>query len=359
MKKKLFIGIAISSIFIYLSFWKPDLSAILSGRILGGLFGGPRIDIGLLGEALGQANYFFLFLVIVMVYLGWWMRAWRWQILAQPVKKVNASLAFSAMMIGYLGNNVFPFRAGEFMRAFVVAKRADFAISSALATVVVERVLDMLMLLFFFTLSLLFFPVPGLMRQAGILTLIAFVFLVIFLLFLLIQREKALSLAGWVLRVLPINWRTKTLRIIDGFADGLQIFRKSEHYLLVIVWTVVLWALYFTIIYVSFYIYEFLTPQYPMLEKSPLIASTVILVLTTTGIAIPSAPGAVGTYHGVCIFGMQLFGVSSEIALSYAILLHLSNFLPMSVIGISCLFKEGLKLAELSGLAVKKFETKN
>jgi uncharacterized membrane protein YbhN (UPF0104 family) len=212
------------------------------------------------------------------------------------------------------------------------------------------------MLLFFFALSLLFFPIPGLMRQAGIVTLVGFVFLVVFLLFLLIQRQKALAIAEFCLRILPGKWRAKALKIISSFADGLEIFRKSEHYFLVIIWTIVLWALYLTIIYTSFLIFNFFSPQYPILSQNPLVASIVMLVMTTTGIAIPSAPGAVGTYHGVCIFGMQLFGVSSEISLSYAILMHLSNFLPMTVIGISSLLKEGVKLAELSGMAGKKFE---
>ncbi|NQS97641.1 MAG: flippase-like domain-containing protein [candidate division Zixibacteria bacterium] len=351
MKGKLFLGIFLSLLFIYLSFWKPDTGLIFSGSLLQGFFGSPRIDVGQMLEALRSAKYLILIVIVLFLYLGWWIRAWRWQLLAEPVKKVSAGLSFSALMIGYLGNNVLPLRAGEFMRAFVAAKRSGMPMSSALGVVVVERVLDMLMLMLCFTLSLLFFPLPGLFRKTGIVVLIGTAVLVVFLLLLLYQRDRALDIAEFFLKVFPRRLRRKLLKIISDFADGLEVFRRSERYFLVIMWTVVMWGLYFVIIYISLYLFDFTDT---LIYQAPAVTSVVMMTITTAGIGIPSAPGAVGTYHGVCLFGMELFKVPSEVGLSYAILLHIANYLPMTLIGIVCLFKEGLHLTELAGAARDK-----
>lgn len=356
MKRKLFLGIFLSLLFIYLSFWKPDFRLIFSGSLLKGFIGSPRIDVGQLFDALRSARYLYLIVIVAFLYLGWWIRAWRWQLLAEPVKKVSAGLSFSALMIGYLGNNVLPLRAGEFMRAYVAAKRSGMPVSSALAVVVVERILDMLMLLLCFTLSLLLFPLPGLFRNAGIIILIATVVLIVFLLLLLFQRDRALNLAEFFLKIFPLKLRRKFLKIISDFADGLEIFRRGERYLLVLFWTFVMWGIYFLIIYISLYFFNFTDT---LIYRAPAVTSIVMMTITTAGIGIPSAPGAVGTYHGVCLFGMGLFGVPSEIGLSYAILMHISNFLPMTLIGIVCLFKEGLHLTEIAGAARKEVSADN
>jgi len=115
-----------------------------------------------------------------------------------------------------------------------------------------------------------------------------------------------------------------------------------------------MWGLYWMIIYFSFYCFDLISPGYPEIYKSPFSAAIVILTITTAGIAIPSAPGAVGTYHGIAMFGMSLFGVPSEIGLSYAILMHLANFAPMLTVGLYCMLSEGFKIADLSSAARKK-----
>lgn len=354
MKLKVILGIVVSVIFIYLSFWSTDLGAVLSGDVLGGLFGSPRINVGEMISALGHANYWAPVLIIFQVYLGWWIRAWRWQILASPLSKVSAQLSFSALMIGYLGNSILPLRAGEFMRSYVAGKRGGMPISAALAVVVVERVLDMVMLLVVFSLSLLLFPLPAIFKDAGIMILAGTFAIVGFLLLVLFRKEQALRLAEWFLKFFPVKFRQRLLKVVEDFADGLEIFKRSERYFLVILWTLIMWGLYLVIIYTSLHIFNFIDPGYPIIYQSPAIAAIVLLTMTTAGISIPSAPGAVGTYHGMCLFGMQMFNVPSELGMSYAILMHLTNFLPMTVIGIWCLFKEGFKLTDLSGEAKKQ-----
>jgi len=354
MKGKVILGIVISLLFIYLSFFKPQFALLLSGQITGAFFGSPRIDIKELSEAMKSARLSFFFLIMGMLYLGWWIRAWRWRVLAMPVRKISSRLSFSAMMIGYLGNTILPLRAGEFMRAYVAAKRGNMAMSSSLAVVVVERILDMVMLLVVFGISLMVYPMPGVMKKAGIVTLVFTFAIIAFICLLLFAQDLALKIAGYCLKIVPQKISEKIMNIIRDFASGLDIFKKSEHYFMSIFWTLIMWGLYWAIIYVSFYCFDLISPNYPEIYKSPFSAALVILTITTAGIAIPSAPGAVGTYHGIALFGMSLFGVPSEIGLSYAILMHLANFAPMLTVGMYCMLREGFKLADLSSVARKK-----
>jgi len=354
MKRKLAIGISISLFFIYLSFFIPNFSVIFSGDIVGGFFSTPRIDLKSLVIAFKSANIIVPFILIAMNYLGWWIRAWRYQVLVMPVKPIGARLSFSAMMIGYLGNTILPLRAGEFMRAFVVGKRGDMPVSSSLAVLVVERIVDMVMLLICFGITLLIFPMPGFFKNAGIITLLLTGVMMVFLFLLLFKRDKALKIASRILAFLPETVREKIMNVLLDFTEGLEIFRKSEHYFMAIAYTLVMWCLYLAIIYTSLHMFDFITPRFPAINGAPLGAALVMLTITTAGIALPSAPGAVGTYHGIALFGLGLFGVPPELGMSYAILIHLSNFGPMTVVGLYCLIREGFKLADLTGMMKKK-----
>lgn len=354
MKSKLALGLFLSLFFMYLSFWKTDFGLLFSGDVIAGLFSHPRLDLISVVEALKIAKYGYFIIIICLIYLGWWIRAWRWQIFILPVNRVKARPAFSALMVGYFGNTVLPLRIGEFMRAYVIAKHAKVPISTGLATVVVERIIDVLMLLLVLGFSIVFFPnIPDWLRTGGYSTFFMFGILVIFLLLLLFQRQKAMAIAGFLLRFLPVGVRQKILQIVNSFADGLEIFRRSEHYLLTIFWTLLMWGLYILIIRLSFNLFDFVSESYPEVYKAPLVASLVMMTITTLGISIPSAPGAVGTYHGICILGLSLFNISSDTAMSYALLMHVSNFIPMIIIGTYCLMREGLRITELSGAAKK------
>jgi uncharacterized protein (TIRG00374 family) len=229
-----------------------------------------------------------------------------------------------------------------------VGRRAEIPVSSALAMVVIERVLDMMMLLICFGLSMLLFHIPGFVRKAGLLVLAGTGGLIIFLLLLIFRREEAEKIVRSIFIVFPKNLRARLLKLVSDFTVGLEIFKQGTRLLITLAWTFFMWGIYFLIIYISFFIFNIYNPNYPLIYYAPFTASVVMLTLTTTGVALPSAPGAVGTYHGIALFGLGLFQVPSELGLSYAILLHLTNFFPMTIIGVYCLFREGLKLADIS-----------
>jgi glycosyltransferase 2 family protein len=129
-----------------------------------------------------------------------WARTWRWDYMLRPIKHIPVRRLFPVVVIGYMGNNVYPFRAGEVLRSFVLYKREDVSMSASLATVIVERVFDGLVMLIFVFVALPLSPIPGdnqSVRNIVIFASVAF-FLALILFFALAAMPKRFhALAEW------------------------------------------------------------------------------------------------------------------------------------------------------------------
>jgi len=101
-----------------------------------------------------SAKYYWLLPAVVIYFAGVWVRTWRWQYLLNPLKKISIRTMFPVVNIGYLGNNIYPARAGEVLRAFVLKRREQVPVSASLATIIVERIFDGVVMLGFVFLNL-------------------------------------------------------------------------------------------------------------------------------------------------------------------------------------------------------------
>ncbi len=128
------LGVVISAVFIYLA---------LNG-----------LHIEDIWDSLHGAQYVWLLPGVGVYFLGVWVRAWRWHYLLRPIKSVPTHNMFPIVAIGYMGNNIYPARAGEVLRAVVLKKREDIPVSVSMATVIVERVYDGVIMLAFVFLNL-------------------------------------------------------------------------------------------------------------------------------------------------------------------------------------------------------------
>ncbi len=112
------------------------------------------LNLGDFWSALKTANYWWLIPGIAVYFMGVWARAWRWHYLLRPVKSISTRTMFPIVAIGYMGNNIYPARAGELLRAVVLKRREDVPISASLATIIVERVFDGVVMLAFVFINL-------------------------------------------------------------------------------------------------------------------------------------------------------------------------------------------------------------
>jgi hypothetical protein len=137
----------VSGAFVYLAFRKVDLKELRAA------FLGVDYPLIVLGACVGLS--------------GFLVRAFGWKHLLAPVGRLSGWRLFSPVAIGYMANNLLPARLGEFARAYVVGKREHVSKSSALATIIIERIFDGLTLLLILAVVSLFFPFPAWVKQGG------------------------------------------------------------------------------------------------------------------------------------------------------------------------------------------------
>src|SRR5574340_822081 len=132
----LFVGLAISGVFLYFALYKLNLSEVW--------------------KHVQTARYWWLIPGVAVYFVAVWARTWRWHYLLRPIKRVPLDKLFPVVVIGYMGNNVYPFRAGEVIRAYVLKRDQEVSVSASLATIVIERIFDGLVMLIFVFVALPF-----------------------------------------------------------------------------------------------------------------------------------------------------------------------------------------------------------
>jgi len=322
------VGLAISLIFLYLA---------LRG-----------LHLEDLGESFRQANYWWLIPGVAVYFLGVWARAWRWHYLLRPVKAVPTRVMFPIVAIGYMGNNIYPARAGEVLRAIVLKRRQDVPISASLATIIVERVFDGVVMLAF-----VFVNLPKLARltaDSGFVGNIqslalwgtgAFMgALVVFLLAAMFPFQAQSILTTIVNRILPLRMREKVLSLGERFLSGLESLRSPREAIMVFLTSVVIWLL-------ETGKYWFVMHAFPFkVDFFALMLMNGIVNLATT---IPSAPGYVGTFDAPGIAVLVAYNVDRAVAAAYTLVLHAALWLPITALGAYYFAREGLQWGKVEG----------
>ena len=311
---KLIFGLLIGAVFMYFAFRK--------------------VDFAQMGAAFKQANYWYLLLSILFIFISHWLRAVRWYYLMAPIKTVKIKPLFNALIIGYMANTFTPAHLGEFLRAYVLSKKSGVKTSSIFGTIVTERIIDVFTLLFLMALAFVVFPFPAWVTKSGYVMFAGVVILIVLLILMKKHREK-------ILRPLPQKISSKVDGLFHSFLDGVVGLKNRRHYVITAVLSVLIWAGYGAALQVSFYAFDFVS-KYDL----PWTAALVTLVITTISVIVPSSPGYVGTYHWLCQLSLGLFAVPKSEALTFAFVLHGINFLPILIVGLIIASVEGVSLSK-------------
>jgi glycosyltransferase 2 family protein len=289
---------------------------------------------------LRAARWQWVLVGLALPVLGLHTRAKRWWYLFPPGSHPPGLVP--AVMIGYMANNVLPLRAGEVVRVYVVARRWGHGFWTAVATLIVERVLDSITIVLLLAGLMLLIPVPPIFEWAAVVLLAVDVAGVGVLAFLALSPVRGRRLLAWLGGRWPA-FEGRALRIYDTFVRGLDGVRQPAHLLPLCLWTVVVW-----------FIPAF--AAWIMLRavglELPFVAGWTILVFVGLGISLPSAPGYVGVFHLAARLALEVFGVPREPATAYAILFHATQIVPITVAGWLFLLREHMSLAEARRAAV-------
>src|SRR5574339_64987 len=215
MKKwQFWLGVLISIIFIWLA--------------LGGL----RLDE--FWDAVRQANYIWLIPGIGVYFIGVWVRAWRWHYLLKPIKEIPTKAMFPITTIGNMGNNIYPARAGEVLRAVILKRKEGVSISASLATIIVERIFDGVVMLAFIFVNLSELAkltgssgfVGNIQQVAVIGTGVFLGALAVFLLAAMFPQTTAKVGFWFIFRLVPERLHERILNLMNKFLDGLASLRS-------------------------------------------------------------------------------------------------------------------------------------
>jgi uncharacterized protein (TIRG00374 family) len=341
--------------------WQLWLGIVVSVAMLAlALLG---IDPRRVVATLAGARYIYLIPALASSVAYMLARAFRWRVLLGS--EAGLVRCFWATTIGYLVSNVLPFRLGDPARAVAIGLGGKVKISAALSTVIVELVLDMLMVVSLLAISLPFVEQAGLLQSVGIsaggVAVTMIVVLVIFavrpdwvrrvaqwllarlprrdsklgewLLFLLSRRGK------WLLLYLPCLRPERWLGILDSLLDGLAALRSPRRFVALLGWSVAAWGLvvgYYWLMLQAF------------LDQVPLVQASLLTCAIGLGMALPSAPGAIGVFHSAAEYALHLsFGIPKEEAFGIAFAAHASQYTFSCLLGMIGLARLGLSFRQL------------
>jgi uncharacterized protein (TIRG00374 family) len=290
-------------------------------------------------EALRRADWRYL-MPAGAALLGYLLaRAIRWGILLGP--SVGLADAFSVTNIGYLVSNVLPFRLGDPARAVAIGLGGKVKIGAALSTVVVERVLDMLVVVLLLAVTVPFVGEAGWTRRAGLLGGVLGLVAMAVLLWLAVRpkwgKRLVARLLGWLPRIDGERW----LSVYDDLVDGLTALSSTRGVAGLLGWSVVTWV---------FTVGHYFSILRAFVDEPSLVEASFLTCATGLGMALPSSPGAVGVFHSTARYALQIpFGVAVEKAVVVAFASHAFQYVVMCLLGLIGLVQQNLSLGQLHG----------
>ena len=344
-----------------------------------------KIEWNHLNRALREANYIYVLPAIIITLISFFIRTIRWSILISPVKKVSILNLFSANMIGFMANNVLPARVGEVIRPIMIGKKENIKLTTSIATVVMERIFDILSIITVASVILFVIPTDNIHKQQNnsnnpkvsikelkthdlndshvtksstsdkVRTTGSYIIkqlkkwsiifailgtLAITSLFLLsIYPEKASNILKKLSFFLPHHIKDKLISFLDSFIAGLQILDNKKQLLWIGFLSIIIWLLNAAGIYVLSYSFNI---------SLSFVAACFINICIAIAVALPQAPGFIGVFHIAVQKSLDIFGVGLSSSQSYAIILWAISVIPVTLIGLMFLWREGISLREIT-----------
>ncbi len=318
---------------------------LLAALLLAFFFRG--VDWRALGQALGDARPLPLVGLLLVTVAAYVVRAWRWGDILAPLGRVAKADLISATLVGFAASLIVP-RSGELLRPWLISRRYHIRTSAGFATIIVERLIDLVTVLALLALSLFVLPVPAmqiesrsmeLLKLAAAVTGVAAIGVLAFLLALHANAKRVVSGIERLLRRAP-RWLAEPLaRLLHTFSGGLAVLRAPFRQLAKIsVQSLAVWLLTafgFHLNHLAFGI------------DLPFHTTFVLIAFLTVGEAIPT-PGLVGGFHAFYLLALGgVYGVDGTTAVAAGITAHALTNLPVLIGGFVLLGRERLSLGRV------------
>lgn len=305
------------------------------------------VDGAALLLAMEHANKGYLALVVIFTALMYVVRAMRWRLLLPPLKDAAILDLYGITNIGFMAGLFIP-RAGEVLRPYLAARRYKVTVSAGLASIILERLIDLITVLFLLSLYMFVLPRPAAERSDALMTTLragaGLVFLVAlagmaFLAALRAEGGLARRLLDWALGLLPKSIGEKVRGLVSSFISGLDVFGSSSaQWARLIAESLLLWIAIGLVIHMNSLAFGFDVPFH---------SAFLIIAFLTVGVAIPT-PGMVGGFHVSYMLALTaIYGIDKGQAVAAGLVLHALQNLPVLILGIAFLGREGLSFSSM------------
>jgi len=303
------------------------------------------VHLGEVVDHLRNARLGPLLAAVVIATLTYPLRLIRWRLLLRDVdgRPLPAGPLWHAVAIGFMANNILPFRAGELVRLLAASRLASARFSTVLSSVAVERVFDGLSVVGLLSLSLLASDLPPdvavggvpLRHAAQVSGLLGAAALVVALLVVAFP----LAAESVVRRILPAGrLAERVVNLIEGIRHGLSVLRSPALLAGTIWWSLVLWLVNALAFCVAFRAFDI-----PVGFLGALLLQGILIF----GISVQLTPGFLGQFEAAIVAGLALFQVPAALASSYAIAFHATTFIPIVLLGAWSLARTPVALSDL------------
>jgi len=305
------------------------------------------VDPGVLLASMAHAKPLPLVLVVGFTVVMYGVRAMRWRLLLPALKNAPIFDLFGITNIGFMSGLVIP-RAGEVIRPYLASRRYGVPVSAGFASIVLERLMDLITVLFLLSLYMFVLPRPATERDDALMTTLragaGLVFLtalagLAFLAALRVEGGPARRLLDWALGILPQGLGVKVRGLVASFISGLDVFGSSPaQWARLGAESLLLWLSIGVIIHMNSIAFGF---------DIPFQSAFLIIAFLTVGVAIPT-PGMVGGFHASYTLALTaIYGIDRGKAAAASVVLHALQNLPVLVLGLAFLGREGLSISAM------------
>ncbi|MDR3603136.1 MAG: lysylphosphatidylglycerol synthase transmembrane domain-containing protein [Syntrophaceae bacterium] len=253
------------------------------------------------------------------------VRAIRFGVILSPFCSLNVKSLWDLLNIWAAANMILPARLGELVRPYLLQQRGA-SFSSVFGSVMVERFFDLSGLLLLLGAVLLKTPdAPPRFSFLGMFLLICLVLGYVLVLTILIKKDKALSVLNKIFSILPRKAGEFIEGALEKLIDGLGIMASPKQALIIFLYSVVLWLLFSSTTYLFLLAFSI---------DAPFLVAVTIQLFIALGVALPSAPGFIGTFHAAGRYALALFGIGAIVAVSFATVYHLFSLVVSISLGL-------------------------
>ncbi|MDD5022087.1 MAG: lysylphosphatidylglycerol synthase transmembrane domain-containing protein [Endomicrobiaceae bacterium] len=313
---KIILGFAISVLLIYLSIRNVDFKHSF--------------------ELIKNANIYFIIMSMMFFVFSYVVRTVRWYFLLTPLKKIGVFRSFYFLIFGFFMNNILPLRLGEFVRAKVAGEKFKISRSGVFATVVVERLMDVIIFIICFFLIAIFVEIPQWLKNTFLSCALIFGTITIFLFFMSKGKDKFLKLISKI--KLPKKILDIVLSLFSKFTTGLSFFNNWKLALKVFVFSFLVWL-------IEAYSYMYFFKAFGV-DISVMQALFVIVVIGV-GVIIPTAPGFIGAIEFMGVVALGVFGIQESVAFACIASLHVADMIVLYILGFMGIAKEKISFYDL------------